>query len=136
MTFAVTEKGVKPMPNDMRDRLIKLYEKATEEYEKTNRAQFRKSFICDYFLANGVILPPVEVGQTVWYIKGGYYRKTGLEARPIKVTEINKKWHGKTLDWGFIANGTRYRFSSIGKTVFLTKEDAEKALSERSNDNG
>ena len=87
--------------------------------------------VVDSLLANGVIVPPVEVGQTVWYIKGGYYRKTGLEARPIEVTEINKKWHGKILAWGFIANGTRYRFSSIGKTVFLTKEEAEEKLKER-----
>lgn len=79
-------------------------------------------------VANGVIVPPVEVGQTVWYIKGGYYRKTGLEAKSIKVTEINKKWHNKILCWGFIANGTRYRFSSIGKTVFLTKEEAEEKI--------
>lgn len=40
-----------------RDRLEKLYEKATEEYAKTNKALFKKTFICDYLLANGVIVP-------------------------------------------------------------------------------
>ena len=32
---------------------------------------------------------------------------------------------------GFITeNGTRYSFNGIGKTVFLTREDAERALKE------
>ena len=106
-----------------RDRLIELI-------SKVQYLGGLEEKVADYLLANGVIVPPVEVGQTVWYIKGGYYRKTGLEARPIKVTEINKKWCGKILGWGFIANGTRYRFSSIGKTVFLTKEEAEAKLKE------
>jgi hypothetical protein len=113
-----------------RDNLIEKIDNFCNEELGTN---FNKDILdkfADYLLANGVIVPPVEVGQTVWYIKGGYYRKTGLEARPIKVTEINKKWHGKILSWGFIANGTRYRFSSIGKTVFLTKEEAEEKLRE------
>jgi hypothetical protein len=84
--------------------------------------------LADYLLANGVIVPPVRVGQKVWYIKGGYYNSVRKHPREIEVTEINHKWSGKTLAWGFIANQTRYRFSSIGKTVFLTKEEAEKAL--------
>lgn len=127
-----------------RDRLIKLLLKEQEasiEYAQQKIKAILNNaivdclktpfeFSADYLLANGVVLPPVEVGQTVWYIKGGYYRKTGLEATPIKVTEINKKWHSKILCWGFIANGTRYRFSSIGKTVFLTKEEAEEKLKE------
>ena len=73
---------------------------------------------------------PVKVGQTVRYIKGGYYNSPHKKPCAIEVTEINQKWHGKILDWGFIANGTRYRFSSIGKTVFLTKEEAEAKLKE------
>jgi hypothetical protein len=77
-----------------------------------------------------VVVPPVAVGQTVWYIKGGYYNSVNKKPCAIEVTEINKKWHGKILEWGFIANGTRYRFSSIGKTVFLTKSEAEQKLKE------
>lgn len=70
------------------------------------------------------VIPPVDVGDIVWYIRGGYYKSQLKEPQPIEVTEINKKWHGKTLEWGFIANGTRYRFSSIGKSVFLSEQDA------------
>ena len=70
------------------------------------------------------VIPPVDVGDIVWYIRGGYYNSQLKEPQPIEVTEINKKWHGKTLEWGFIANSTRYRFSSIGKSVFLSEQDA------------
>lgn len=74
--------------------------------------------------ARNAVIPPVDVGDIVWYIRGGYYNSQLKEPQPIEVTEINKKWHGKTLEWGFIANGTRYRFSSIGKSVFLSEQDA------------
>lgn len=70
------------------------------------------------------VIPPVDVGDIVWYIRGGYYNSQLQKPQPIEVTEINKKWHGKTLEWGFIANSTRYRFSSIGKSVFLSEQDA------------
>ena len=113
-----------------RDRLIELVDKAKEEYAGDVTDHTETDYIAETLLNNGVIVPPVEVGQTVWYIKGGYYNSVNKKPCEIKVTEINKKWHGKTLDWGFIANGTRYRFSSIGKTVFLTKEEAEEKLKE------
>lgn len=29
--------------------------------------------MADSILGIGAIVPPVEVGQTVWYIRGGYY---------------------------------------------------------------
>lgn len=74
--------------------------------------------------ARNAVISPVDVGDIVWYIRGGYYKSQLKEPQPIEVTEINKKWHGKTLEWGFIANGTRYRFSSIGKSVFLSEQDA------------
>lgn len=74
---------------------------------------------------------PVDVGQKVWYIYGGYYNSVRLEPREIEVTEINKKKSGKTVDWAFIANGTRYRFTSIGKTIFLNKEDCEAEIAKR-----
>ena len=82
----------------------------------------------DHLLVNGVIVPPCKVGQKVWYIHGGYYNSARKEPREIEITEINQKWCKKKLEWAFVANGTRYKFSSIGKTVFLTREEAEQAL--------
>jgi hypothetical protein len=82
-------------------------------------------------LINDDLTMPVAIGQKVWYINGGYYNSARLEPREIEVVEINKKKCGKTIDWGFIANSTRYKFSSIGKTVFLNKADCEAEITRR-----
>lgn len=115
--------------NLMRDRLIELCREAQAKYleEEPPVGDFG-AYLADHLLANGVIVPPVRIGQRVWYIKGGYYNSAKKHPCEIEVTEINQKFCGKVLSWGFIANGTRYRFSSIGKTVFLTREEAEQAL--------
>ena len=111
---------------------IAYYEDAEVEKAKEAMCQDGENKLeCEHYKDKSLFVElPVQVGQTVWYIKGGYYNSPHKTPRAIEVTEINQKWHGKILDWGFIANGTRYRFSSIGKTVFLTKEDAEKKLKE------
>lgn len=87
--------------------------------------------IANYLATSGEVLPPVDVGDKVWYINGGYYNSARLEPREIEVTEISKKRSGKTIDWAFIANRTRYKFSSIGKTVFLTKEECLAAITKK-----
>ena len=87
--------------------------------------------IANYLATSGEVIPPVDVGDKVWYIHGGYYNSAHLEPREIEVTEISKKRSGKTIDWGFIANRTRYKFSSIDKTVFLTKEDCVAAINKK-----
>lgn len=78
---------------------------------------------------------PCKIGDTVWYIKYGYCYsnlKSRMEAKPIVVTEISWKHNrsGKDLEFALIANGTRYKFSSFGKTVFFTKSEAERRLAE------
>lgn len=77
------------------------------------------------------IISPVRVGQIVWYIEGGYYNSSRKRPMEKTVTEINLKCQSGKTEWGFIADGTRYRFKSIGKTVFTTREAAEAALKAR-----
>ncbi len=84
--------------------------------------------IATYLDSCGAVCPPVTVGQTVWYIDGGYYNSAHKRPRAIIVTEINLKQSGNSLEWAFIANRTRYRFSSIGKKVFLTEGEAWESL--------
>ncbi len=123
----------------MRDRLIELIKdlapdmvaKCGDECDTCKHGNCVGK-LADCLLANGVIVPLVEIGQTVWYIHGGYYNSRLKEPRAITVTEINKKKSGKTVEWAFIANGTRYKFSSIGKSVFLSRKDCEAAIAERS----
>lgn len=86
--------------------------------------------------AEGEIIElPCKVGDTVWYIEYGYCYpnlKYKMEAKPIVITEISWKRNrsGKDLGFALIANGTRYKFSSFGKTVFFTKSEAERRLAE------
>lgn len=135
------------MANEMRDRLVELLVKDDIFDERECGMCTRDNYcvrcgsemLADHLIANGVIVPPCKVGDTVYYIEGAYYNSQRLTARPIKVTEISWKCDrsGRDLGFALIANGTRYKFSSIGKTVFLTKEQAEQKLKEmRGADNG
>lgn len=78
---------------------------------------------------------PCKVGDTVYRIdKGGYYPKYEPFVQELTVTEISwkhEKYGTKDLGFAIIANGIRYKFSSIGKTVFLTREEAETELARR-----
>ena len=89
-----------------------------------------------------IIVPPCKVGDTVYYISERYtectaYREQyneyscsgcdvycdSIKERYIVKVEINN------IHWIF------NMWEEFGKTVFLTKEEAEKALKERNSDN-
>lgn len=118
-----------------RERLIEMLKVPIYPKEGVDPAEV----VADYLLDNGVIVPPVRVGDVVYYIYGGYYRepKNCKVSRPCKVVEVSLKRqrNGSAIMRGFITdNGTRYNFDSIGKTVFLTQEGAERDLERRKND--
>lgn len=53
----------------MRDRLIELLLNVDYALDTDGRgARDSAEFIADYLLANGVIVPPCKLGDTVWYI--------------------------------------------------------------------
>lgn len=86
------------------------------------RARFYKSAIekiADQLLESGAIVPTVKVGQTVYHL--GYSFK--VEEIEILQNEIFYRC-GNTGTDDYMA----FCESDIGKTVFLTKEEAEKAL--------
>ena len=70
----------------------------------------------------------------MYYFDGAYYLKdkSRWKITPIKVTEFSIKIgrSDKLYPLSIIANGTRYPLTSIGKTIFLTRKEAEKALDE------
>ena len=101
--------------------------------------------IADHLLANGVIVPPCKVGDTVYSIT-----ECSCENIDGVYTECEFYGHGTDDRICTIPNGAKcpYQYRVIecyvtefnilmfarewGKTVFLTREDAEKALEERS----
>lgn len=83
------------------------------------------------------VVLPCKVGEKAYVIDDGdYHSKYKAYAREKEVTEISwkKVRNGKDLGFGLILKGgncntsARYKLSSIGKTVFLTREAAEAAL--------
>lgn len=80
--------------------------------------------LADHLLANGVIVPPCKVGDTVWFIRN----KTEIIATVVE--KVILKHGGLYIKLGC---NSMYETSSnsIGKTVFLTKEEAEAKLKER-----
>ena len=108
----------------MKDRLIELIDGFDLQTIPNSSREWMEQF-ADHLIANGVIVPPVKVGQTVWFIRDKYHNK-------IEETNVEKvivKNGGIYIKLGC---NSMYETScnSIGKTVFLTKEEAEKALKE------
>lgn len=125
----------------MRNKLIKVLNTFPVWYSTLKESWMPEAVerLADHLINHGVIASPVKVGDYVYYIRGGYCRdpKHCEVSRPCKVVEVSLKLqrNGDRVMQGFITdNGTRYGFDSIGKTVFLTQEDAEKALARRKGD--
>lgn len=105
----------------MRDRLKEFINKF-EELDFCIPPDWWIEHLADHLLANGVIVPPVKVGHTVYCIR--YDKSRKLFVKPLAVNSITV-WG----DGGFSVFTTKE--DTLGKTVFLTREDAEKALAER-----
>lgn len=90
--------------------------------------------IADHLLSNGVIVPPCKVGDTV-YLPWKWKDASGiavLTVERISITESGQSirtdfWSDDEGYW-LAYNCGVYKFDDIGKTVFFTKEEAEKAL--------
>ena len=107
----------------MRERLIQLLQEAEGQaaYYDGDDAY---GVAADYLIDNGVILPPVKVGQTVWWCSrlNGIFKYTIArivvsDGKMCYYDNYNSVWHD----------------SDIGKHLFLTHEAAEAALKAREN---
>lgn len=130
----------------MRDRLIELIRQADAMCGSRKQCEgcvgFGKGADCcdyniaDHLLANGVIVPPCKVGDTV-YVYGRRFEDDKI--LPFQITNIlitqnkkgvwTKKYRAMWLKDGKTVDAQRnFAFEDIGKTVFLTREEAEQAL--------
>lgn len=114
----------------MRDRLIELISQVQYSGGLEGR-------LADHLLANGVIVPPfpVKVGDTIYRLMCRGVKDFFIREETIWIVD-NHANAGVEIIAKYISNGSFYfpkiENLSIGKTVFLTKEEAEKALAERS----
>ena len=112
-----------------RERLIDLMIDAKRTEPETGSFT---EYLADYLLEHGVIVPPCKVGDRVYEITG---RKT---VSVYKVRAIRVELFGLFIEWDIVEGFVWQSLSGInadeiGKTVFLTREDAERALKEREN---
>ena len=111
----------------MRDRLIELIGESSIWNLKQQPLLVEQ--IADYLLANGVIVPPCKVGDTVYefFDVRGFYSITELivenivvGVNPPKCVLYTKSKQSNSKD--------RFFNDSFGKTLFFIKEEAEQAL--------
>lgn len=87
-------------------------------------------FIADHLLDDGVIVPPCKVGDTVYVIDDWGYKKE-LKEREVGVIAIKGTNDFSKELWEDVYGGHIGTFAEVGKTVFLSKAEAEYALKNR-----
>ena len=110
-----------------RDRLIELFKKieykpfpnAGTKYNLSHQfTDYALESIIDCLITNGVILPPCKIGDKVWFI-----RKDRVPDDDYRMS-FHDEWVLCEVSFQLSM------INQIGKTVFLTREEAEKALNE------
>ena len=94
-----------------KERLVELIREATE-------STWTFSDLAEHLLANGVVVPPCKVGDTVW---SAFWSVRSHKVTRIEITES---------ELNVATNDYRFNFSDFGRIVFLTREEAEKKLKE------
>ena len=123
---------------DVREKLVKLLKTSPTRNGYTDLGD-----IADHLIANGVVVLPCKIGDKVYvnYIYGR--NKIITDSQMVCSIEqtvgVNDESYWKVcvkqvIEKGYIVYH-EYTEDDFGKTVFLTREEAEKAL-ERSKDNG
>ena len=126
------------MPNDMRDRLVELLTDNLPHCDNPLQDTYDEIVkrLADHLIENGTILPPCKVGDTVYFFSS--VLEEVCESKVIKIeqnyyTPSNPFWF--SIEYLSKQIGTQVIHipinQAIGKTVFLTREDAEKSLRER-----
>lgn len=106
----------------MKERLIELLDELLE-------LGYSSPYVADHLLENGVIVPPVMLGQKVWEVVSW-----DENVRECRVSSLTQK-----ADGTFKIRLTNLKSKSvyervpqhIGDIIFLTKEEAEQKLKER-----
>lgn len=120
-----------------RERLIELKTKFVESFEcgdctpandKCRKCLTEKE--ADYLLANGVIVPPCKVGDTIHQVIGCFMAK--YKVTQIRFDDIMMWFYCENKEYVKEQEHFLFDETRIGRTVFLTREEAEKALAERS----
>ena len=80
--------------------------------------------LADFLLANGVIVPTVKVGQTVYEIDYDF------ESESFEVVQSSVRGFEVSTTYNF------HHLEDCHETLYLSREDAERALAEKENKDG
>ena len=105
-----------------RERLIDLIREAKKHTKNANSDLERNMIFADYLLERGVIVMPCKVGDKV-------YRPSDCLG-VVQFVIISFNIYESEMFFTDDSENIIY-LSDIGKTVFLTREEAERALRER-----
>lgn len=99
--------------------------------QRCGKALVTAEFIADHLIANGVIVPPVKIGQKVYTIPRSAIREwtvcgVWISADP-KCSYAHIYWEKN----GHHMESRAVNFSDISRCLFLSREEVEKALEER-----
>ena len=123
----ISKEGEIMTDREIRDRLVELMCEV-KHYESDDLTYNDIENIADYLIANGVIVPPCKVGYKVYCLYQECQKETKIIELEIDTFEIHKDY---TIINGYCGEHCyRYFTHEIGKTVFLTKEEAKKKLEE------
>lgn len=143
-----------------REKLVELIRNAKKNTKGANCDLERDMLFADYLLENGVIVPPCKVGDTVYLLKrkckyagdknepwgacGKYwdnvYKRQNMWGCAGKDENGKQFWCEKRkMEWYVCSIAYSLIFLEnenivLGKNLFLTKEEAEKALAEKESD--
>ena len=81
--------------------------------------------VADYLLSNGVIVPPCKVGDVVYVIFNDKIHKATVHNMKI---ETENDYYAVLIKVRVFDQISLFKTFLLGKTVFLTKEEAEQAL--------
>lgn len=111
-----------------REKLIELL----EPFAADGFDYYSKEDVADFLLENGVIVPPCKVGDTVYIIdEPDFDEPYVLDVTTTDIGyDIGGFWITMNLPLG-LKMSAHIGERSFGKTVFLTSEEAEAALKER-----
>ena len=105
----------------MRERLIELIQTSVG-----GCARHCAEVIADYLLENGVVVPPCKVGTRVYSIALGKVYEWDICSYTVDLEGIS--FINLAFMEGNNLYSNTYSIEDIGKTVFLSREEAERAL--------
>ena len=111
----------------MRERLIEIVkESLLKNIDFTHKLAEN---ITDDLLANGVIVPPCKVGDSLWDIRSWANSRLSIINRTIEEVKVERIIFDE-FGIGIETEDATYFPEHFGDLIFLTREEAEKALKE------